>query len=152
MTKQKLIIEQLDKKLLKFSNLKNLEIPSVGWIRAIRTALKMSLKQLGNKINITAQSVKEIEEREKNGTVSIKVLRQVGKALNMKFVYGFIPENKTLNKMIEEKAKILAEEIVKRTSISMKLEDQENQPERIKKAIEEKTKSLIEEMPKQLWN
>ena len=152
MNKQRLIIEQLDKKLSKFENLSSIDIPSVGWIKAIRTALRMSLRQLGDKINITAQSVKEIEEREKNGTVSIKILRQVGEALDMKFVYGFIPKNETLNKMIEKKAKILAEQIVKRTSVSMKLEDQENQPERIKKAIEDKTKAIIEELPKQLWN
>ena len=152
MIKQKLIIEQLDKKIIKFSELNNIEIPSTGWIKAIRTALKMSLRQLGIKMNITAQSVKEIEERENNGTVSINVLRQVGQVLQLKFVYGFIPKNKTLKNMIEERAQQLAEEIVERTSISMKLEDQENQPERIKNAIKEKTKTIIDEMPKQLWN
>jgi len=152
MVKQKLIIEQLDKKILKFQKLKDFEIPNIGWIKSIRTALKMSLRQLGDRINITSQSVKEIEEREKNGTVSINVLRQVGQALDMKFVYGFIPKNKTLHKMIEERAKILAEDIVRRTSITMKLEDQENEPERIRKAIQEKTKSIVETMPKQLWN
>ena len=152
MIKQKLIIEQLDKKIIKFSELNNIEIPSTGWTKAIRTALKMSLRQLGIKMNITAQSVKEIEEREKNGTVSINVLRQVGQVLQLKFVYGFIPKNKTLKNMIEERAQQLAEEIVERTSISMKLEDQENQPERIKNAIKEKTKTIIDEMPKQLWN
>ena len=125
MIKQKLIIEQLDKKIIKFSELNNIEIPSTGWTKAIRTALKMSLRQLGIKMNITAQSVKEIEEREKNGTVSINVLRQVGQVLQLKFVYGFIPKNKTLKNMIEERAQQLAEEIVERTSISMKLEDQE---------------------------
>jgi len=34
----------------------------------------------------------------------------------------------------------------------MKLEDQENSPERIKKAIEERTKEIIEEMPKMIWD
>lgn len=152
MIKQKLIIEQLDKKIIKFSELDKIDIPSTGWILAIRTALRMSLRQLGNKMNITAQSVKEIEEREINGTVSINVLKQVGQALNMKLVYGFIPENKTLNNMIEEQAQILAREIVNRTSISMKLEDQENQPERIEQAIKDKTKIIADEMPKKLWD
>lgn len=152
MTKQKLIIEQLDKKLIKFSETDEIIIPSKGWIYAIRIALRMSLRQLGNRMKITAQSVKEIETREMSGSVSINVLRQVGKALNMKFVYGYIPNKKTLSKMIEERAMQIAKEIVQRTSTSMKLEDQENLPERIDKAIKERAQIIKDEMPKYLWD
>jgi predicted DNA-binding mobile mystery protein A len=152
MKKQQLIIEQLDKKIIEFYKLREIQIPSEGWILSIRKALKMSLRQLGKRMNITAQSVKEIESREKNGTVSINVLKQVGKALNMKFIYGYIPKSKTLDKMIEEKANKLAEEIVLRTSTHMMLEDQENAPERIKKSIKEKSKEIKEEIPRYLWD
>ncbi len=152
MNKQKLIIEQLDRKLLKLSDLKDVIIPENGWIYSIRTALRMSLRQLGKKLNITPQSVKEIEEREKAGTISLKVLRQVGRALNMKFVYGFIPANKTLNKMIEERALEVATEIVLRTSANMRLENQENTPDRIRTAINEKAQEIKQEIPKYLWD
>ena len=152
MNKQKLIIEQLDKKLIKFGKADEIVIPSKGWIYAIRTALRMSLRQLGNRMKITAQSVKEIETREMNGSVSINVLKQVGKALNMKFVYGYIPNKKVLSKMIEERAIQIAKEIVLRTSTSMKLEDQENLPERIDKAIKERAQIIKDEMPKYLWD
>lgn len=152
MKKQKLIIEQLDRKLLKFSKLEEITIPPSGWVYSIRTALRMSLRQLGKKLNITPQSVKEIEEREKSGTISLKVLRQVGQSLNMKLVYGFIPKNKTLDKMIEERAFEAAKEIVSRTSANMRLEDQENSPDRILAAINEKAQELKQEMPKYLWD
>ncbi len=152
MNKHKLIIEQLDRKLLKLSELEELTIPPNGWIYSIRTALRMSLRQLGKKLNITPQSVKEIEEREKAGAISLKVLRQVGRVLNMRFVYGFIPANKTLNKMIEERALEVAKEIVSRTSANMRLENQENTPERIRMAIKEKAQELKQEMPKYLWD
>jgi predicted DNA-binding mobile mystery protein A len=95
---------------------------------------------------ITPQSVKEIEEREKNGTVSLKVLRQFAKALDLKLIYGFIPADGSLAKIIEKRAYELAMEIVNRTSVSMKLEEQENDPKRIKKAISEKTQDLIREI------
>lgn len=152
MNKQKLILEQLDKKIIKLNELVNITIPPNGWISSIRTGIRMSLRQLAERLNIKAQSVKEIEEREQSGSVSIKVLRQAGEALNMKLVYGFIPQSGTLEKMIEDRAKELAKEIVLRTSNTMQLEDQENTEERIEKAIQEKTEEIIQKMPRYLWN
>jgi predicted DNA-binding mobile mystery protein A len=152
MKRQRLILEQTDKKIFFLKKVDGLVIPSMGWVYSIRQALGMSLRQLGNKLNITPQSVKEIEEREKNGTVSLKVLNQFGKALNLKLVYGFIPITGSLEEMIEKRAYDLATEIVNRTSISMKLEDQENNPKRVQKAIKEKAEELKLEMPKYLWD
>ena len=152
MDKQKLILEQIDRKILQLKKIEDLTIPPSGWIYAIRQALGMSLRQLGNKIGITPQSVKEIEVREKNGTISLNVLRQFGKSLDLKLVYGFIPKHGSLEKIIEKRAEEIAREIVNRTSTSMKLEDQENNPKRIKKAIIDKTNEIKLEMPKYLWD
>ena len=112
----------------------------------------MSLRQLGLRMDITPQSVKEMEDREKNGTISLNVLREFGKSMDMKLVYGFIPKQKSLEKLVEERAVRLAEEIVKRTSTNMELEDQKLGSELIKKAIKEKAVELKQEMPKFLWD
>jgi predicted DNA-binding mobile mystery protein A len=152
MDKQKLILEQIDRKILQLKKIEDLTIPASGWIYAIRQALGMSLRQLGNKMGITPQSVKEIEVREKNGTISLNVLRQFGKSLDLKLVYGYIPKHDSLEMIIETRAEEIAREIVNRTSTSMKLEDQENNPKRIKKAISDKTKEIKLEMPKYLWD
>lgn len=152
MKAQKLILNQVDHNISVLRKSQNLIIPHSGWVFSIRKALNMSLRQLGNKMNITPQSMKEIEEREKNGTVSIKVLKQTANALNMKFIYGFIPEHKSLENMIQEKAYNIAKEIVLRTSTNMKLEDQENSEIRLKKAINEKTEEIVFKMPRYLWD
>jgi predicted DNA-binding mobile mystery protein A len=152
MDKQKLILEQVDRKILQLKKIEDLAIPASGWIYAIRQAFGMSLRQLGNKMGITPQSVKEIEVREKNGTISINVLKQFGKALDLKLVYGYIPKQASLEMIIERRAEEIAREIVNRTSASMILEDQENNPKRIKKAISDKTKEIKQEMPKYLWD
>ncbi|MBT3683139.1 MAG: mobile mystery protein A [Candidatus Marinimicrobia bacterium] len=152
MDKQRLIIDQLDRKFEKLKQLDDLVIPPSGWIHSIRTALKMSLRQLGNNLGITAQSVKEMEEREKNYSITLKGLREVGYAMNMKFFYGFIPDNTTLSDMIEQRALKIAREIVLRTSISMKLENQENLPEQIQISIDEKKDELIRKQPRYLWD
>ena len=64
-----LLIEQMDKKLQKFVVIKEIQIPPKGWINAIRVSLNMSLKQLGKRIGITSQSVREIESREADITL-----------------------------------------------------------------------------------
>ena len=152
MKKQKLIMEQLDRKIVRYKGLEEIVVPPNGWIYSIRQAINMSLRQLGNRLSITPQSVKEIEEREKNRTVSLKVLQQVASALNMNFVYGFIPKDYSLEKMIEKRANELATQIVQRTSINMSLEDQRNSDERIKRAIMDKTEEIKNEMPKYIWD
>jgi predicted DNA-binding mobile mystery protein A len=152
MNKQKLILEQVDRKILKLKKIEDLTIPSTGWVYTIRQALGMSLRHLGKRMGITAQSVREIEEREKNETISLKVLRQFGQSLDLKLVYGFVPKNESLEAIIDKRAEELAKEIVMRTSISMKLEDQEINPKRLQKAIKEKAIEIKNEMPKYLWD
>ena len=151
MKKQKLILEQVDRRMREVRLLDSTVLPNEGWIYSIRNALGMSLRQLGKRMNITAQSVKEIEIREKKGTVSLAVLRQVGACLDMKLVYCFIPKAGSLEQLIENRATELATEIVRRTSASMILEDQENTETRLRKSILEKTAEIKQEMPKYLW-
>ena len=152
MRSKKLQIEQLSKKLNPYKSADKVIRPSVGWVKTIRTSIGMSLEQLGNKLGITRQSTQSLEKREVDGSITIKALEQAAKALDMKFVYGFVPIEGSVEKLIEKNAKRLATEIVMRTSGNMKLEDQENSPKRIKNAIEERTKEIMEEMPKILWD
>ena len=77
---------------------------------------------------------------------------EVGEALNLKLVYGFIPLDGSLEKIIEKRAVALAEKIVMKTSHNMALEDQKNSPERLKQAIKERAQKIIEESPKYLWD
>ena len=151
-TKQQLVLDQTDKKLVLFQPLKTVVIPPKGWVNTMRTALKMSLRQLGNRMNFSAQNMKQIEEREVNGTISINSLRDVANAMDMQLVYGFVSKHESLEQMIEKRAKELATEIVMRTNNTMTLEDQQNSSERIEKAIAQKTNEIKSEMPKYLWD
>ena len=149
---KKLIIEQLDKKIEKISVLDESIIPSAGWIKTIRTALNMTLAQLAKRLGKTPPTVKELEDREANRTITLKKLMEVGEALDLKLVYGFIPKEGSLEKMIEKRAMEIAENIVKKTSHNMALEDQQNSEERLQQAIKERTLIIKEETPKYLWD
>jgi predicted DNA-binding mobile mystery protein A len=152
MGKKSLQVQQLNSKMLAFASLQKVAPPPTGWIKAIRTAIGMSMLQLGKKLSITKQSVQDIERREKDGSVTIKALREAARALDMQLVYGFVPNDGSLEVLIDRKAKELATQIVLRTSNSMKLEDQENSKQRIEKAIQERTITVKNEMPKTLWD
>ncbi len=148
----KLTLEQIDKKIKQISSLSKLPLPAEGWIYNIRQALGISLKQLGNKMHITPAGVKEMEKRESNDSITIKSLKDFAASLDLKFVYGFIPIDGSLEKMIEKRALEIAQQIVLKTSHTMALEDQQNNTARIKKAIKDRAQQIKNEMPKYLWD
>ena len=147
-----LMIEQLDKKMSAFYDPEVTDVPQRGWIYTIRKAFNMTRKQLAHRMRIKPQSLMGLEEREKLGTITLKSLRQMAAALDMKLVYGFVPNDGSLQLMIEKRAAQLAREIVGRTHNTMILEDQKVSDERIKKNLEEKTEELVNTIPSYLWD
>jgi predicted DNA-binding mobile mystery protein A len=149
---RKILIEQLDKKLSFFKKVQSNVVPTTGWINNIRVSLNMSLEQLGNKLGMSKQGVKKIEEREASGTITINSLKEVAEALNMTFIYGFAPKDENLQQLLDKKANILAKKIVQRTNKHMILENQGNSDQTIKDAIVDLKNELKREMHKSLWD
>ena len=143
---------QLDKKIRNFNRISSINIPSGSWVFSLRNALGLSLSQLAKKMNISAQSVKEIEEREKEGRITLKILKDIANALELKFVYGFSAPNSSLEKILKNQADKVAREIVERTDKNMKLEDQGNSKNRLNKAIKERARTLVDNQDKCLWD
>lgn len=152
MSKKSLQLQQLNSKMLCFASLKQVAMPPTGWIKAIRTAIGMSMQQLGNKLNVSKQGVMDIEKREKDGSITIKSLREIARAMDMQLVYGFVPNDGSLDALIEKRATELATQIVMRTANTMKLEDQANSKKRLETAIRERAAAIKNELPKILWD
>ena len=60
----------------------------------LRKRHRLSLKALAEKLNISSQAVHQIQEREKEGTVAIKLLENIAEVLGYKFEYRFYPKEK----------------------------------------------------------
>ena len=150
--KRKLLIEQLDQKLKPFQKTGMALVPNKGWINTIRTTLNMTMAQLGTKLKITRQGVKKIEEREAKGTISINSLKEVGEALDLKLVYGFVPKDGTIDNLISAKAEKLARKIVLRTHQNMRLEDQGIGDKKITESIRDLANEIKREVRKSLWD
>ena len=150
MKTQELILIQTDKRIGKIAKIKD-DSPPNGWIYAIRMALGMSMRQLGKLVEITPQGIKDIETREKNGNITLASLEQIGKKLNMKLVYGFVPLDGSLQKMIDKRAFEIATTIVARTASTMKLEDQAVSQKMLNKSIKAKAQEIKQKNLKLLW-
>lgn len=149
---QDLIIEQLDNKIYKLKWYAKNPVPGSGWINAIRVGLNMTLKQLGKKLGVSTQGAKAIETREMEQALTLGKMEEIATALDMKFVYGFVPNAGSLKKHIEKRAKELATDIVMQTSGNMSLENQKVDEKRLRNAIKERTKHLVYTLPKHLWD
>jgi len=152
MRNNKLQFQQLNEKILQLAGMQHVIVPPIGWIKAIRNGIGMSMEQLGKKLSITKQGVMDIEKREMEGAITIKAMQEIAKAMDTKFVYGFVPNAGSLEQMIETRALEIAKTIVQRTSTTMKLEDQVNSKERIENAIKERATEIINKTPKILWD
>ncbi|MGB5942463.1 MAG: mobile mystery protein A [Leeuwenhoekiella sp.] len=152
MRNNKLLVDQLDLKLLPFSKTSSIKVPERGWIHTIRTALNMTMAQLGNKLNITRQGVKRLEDSEAEGGVTLSSLKNVAQALDLQLVYALVPKNGTIDELIQTRAEKLATKIVLRTNQNMKLEDQGIGDDKITKSIKNLAEEIKREMRKSLWD
>jgi predicted DNA-binding mobile mystery protein A len=146
---KKLQIVQIDEQLRCFKDAVN--VPNKGWINTIRTSLSMTASQLAEKLKTSPQAILALEKREEDGKITIRKLKEMGAAMELKLVYGFVHEE-TLEKMIEKKAIQLATKIVMRTSLHMELEDQKISDKKLKKAIKDRAEEIIRNLPKNLWD
>ena len=150
--KKSLLITQLDQKLHPFVAIAKATNPTRGWLQTIRTSLNMTMEQLGNKLSITKQGIKKLEESEAKGSVSINTLKEVANALDMQLVYGFAPKSGSVKQLIHNKAEKLATKIVLRTHQNMQLENQAITDAKIKQAVADLTEELSKELKKTLWD
>lgn len=147
----KLYLEQIDRKIKAFSGVLPDSKPMGGWIEAVRKAIGMNMRQLATKMNKTPQAIKQIQEREKAGTITLNSLEETAAAMNMRLVYAIVPmETSSLSELIQQQAEKMAKEIVIRANKTMSLEDQKISEKRIKNSIKEISAELTEN-PEKLW-
>ena len=118
--------------------------PSGGWIRAIRTAIGMSARQLAQRMGVSQQALSRLEGKEANDAVTLKSLRRAAEAMNCKVVYALVPEDGSLQDLIEEQALKKAQELVAAVDHTMMLEAQGVGD------VKEKTRQVASEMAENL--
>lgn len=140
---------QLDKRLATLRKA-NLSAPASGWIRTIRTALGMSATQLAKRLEVTPQTVKDYEDAEEAGTISVATLKKIAEALGCEPHILLVPRE-SLKEMIQKQARKAATKIVNQADTQMKLEAHGTGKSFKKKQIQELAEEIARNMSRELW-
>jgi predicted DNA-binding mobile mystery protein A len=142
---------QLDATLARFGEVKSLQFPPKGWIRAVREALGMSGKQLAVRLQVSQPRVFKLEQGEPSGALTLKTMRQVAEALDCIFVYALVPRS-TLEETVRTQARAVAGERLQRVSHTMLLEAQGLSTQEQQASLDDAIDELARETPKDLWD
>lgn len=143
--------KQLDKHFLQLVELKMIQRPMRGWVRAIRDALNMSGLQLSKRLSMSKQGVGELEKSEVAGSISIKTMQKAAEALDCVFVYALVPRE-SLSAIVEKQARKVVEKQQAYISHSMMLEDQMPPEEDRQASFDDAVAELVRTSPKTLWD
>lgn len=97
--------------------------PRSGWIRAIRTALGMTLEQLASRLQLDRSSVLKLEASERGRRMQLDTLSRVAEALDCELHYVLMPRV-PLEQRVRERRSALARARLERTVHTMALENQ----------------------------
>jgi predicted DNA-binding mobile mystery protein A len=142
---------QLADALKSYPSPQNAVPPRSGWVRAIREALGMTQAQLGARMNISRQSVQDLEQAEAERRITLDSLDRLAQAMDCRVVYSLVPEHGSLDDVRTRRAQALAKALLKQTDHTMKLEAQglsENELERQRKTLAD---ALLRDKPSKLW-
>ena len=148
---KKTICQQIDKKLTPLKEFASLAAPDQGWIKTIREALGLSARQLGKRAGLDQSRISRLETAEKEGNLKLSSLQKIAQGMNMKFVYGFVPDD-SLESMVRARAKQIALDRLKRLNNTMRLEQQALPEEEEKKVLEDMIEKILIEWPKDFWD
>jgi len=98
-------------------------MPPRGWVRAIRDALGMTVRQLAGRMGKSHSTIIALEQGEVAGTVTLAGLRKAAEALDCTLHYVLIP-NRPLAALVQEQARQKAQAQLSRVNHTMRLEDQ----------------------------
>lgn len=103
--------------------------PHSGWIKAIRTALGMSQRDLAARLGVSDAAVHKLERSEQEARISIGKLAEVAAALDCTVIYAVVP-NSSLEDTVQRQARRVAAVRLGYVATTMSLEDQSVAPDR----------------------
>jgi predicted DNA-binding mobile mystery protein A len=143
--------KSLDKKLNSLRNSDSFRRPSRGWIRAIRDALGMTTAQLGRRIGVSQPRAVQIEQAERDGSITLESLTRAARALDCQLVYALVPHD-SLEARVRDRARVLAKNRLRTVRHHMALEDQRVGDEDERDQLERMIDKLLNAPGSKLWD
>lgn len=121
---QKLRRDQIARYLQLFERARDTVRPRRGWLRTIRKAAGMTLREVARGIASTPQLVALLEKSEAADTITLAKLKSVAGAMDCRLVYAILPNRGTIHDLREARARQKATERVLAVEQTMALENQ----------------------------
>src|ERR1700675_3227910 len=138
---RELRLNQLDRSLEPFVGSHSVSRPQRGWLRAVREALGITIREIARKMRKTPQTVASFEKSEAADRITLQTLRHYAEAMDCELVYAIVPKNGSLKQLVETRIRAKAERDVRAVEQTMALEDQATHG--IQDKIERETKRML---------
>lgn len=146
---QDLPLKHLDEQLTPWRALPYLR-PRAGWLRAIREALGMTVRQFAKTAGVAPSTAQAAERAEAKGDISISTLARYAEALGCEVRYVLVPRQ-PLQQLVEQRAEAIARAEIAAVHHSMALEDQATSQEQVERQVAELRRKLLEGPRSRLW-
>jgi predicted DNA-binding mobile mystery protein A len=144
-------LKQVEELLQPLRRLARAQAPRGGWVRAIREALGMPAAHLAARINVTRQTIRDLEHSEATGKITLESLNRLAAALGCRVIYALVPE-KPLDEIQRARAREIADSLMKPVAHSMKLEAQSVSEREEQRQKDQIVRKLLEGDPRKLWD
>ena len=121
---RRLRLGQLERALTPFLAAKETTRPQKGWIRAIREATGITVREMAKRLRKAPSVAAHLEGSEAEYRITLGRLREAADALGCQLVYALVPKSGSLQELGEQRARTKAAENVRAVEHSMALEDQ----------------------------
>lgn len=111
----------------------------------------MSASHLAARVGVSRQTVEDFERNEASGKITLDSLNRLARAMNCRVVYALVPE-KPLADLQRDRARAVAEAMLKPVSHSMGLEAQSLSAKEEQRQLRRLMDKLLQGNPKKLWN
>jgi predicted DNA-binding mobile mystery protein A len=134
-------LRQLERTLRPFLEARQIARPQKGWIRAIREASGMTLRELASGMKSSLSLAAQFEKSEAEYRITLNSLRQAADALGCDLVYALVPKQGTLYDLAKRRATEEATADVLAVEHTMALENQAVGG--VKKKIQEEASRML---------
>ncbi|MGB2817997.1 MAG: mobile mystery protein A [Burkholderiaceae bacterium] len=147
----RLMLDQMDRILREAAATPLPAPPRGGWLKAVRTALGVSTRQLAARLGVTHSAVVQSEAAEASGAISMRQLRQLADALGCDLRYVLVPRT-PLAAQVDARAEGKARERVASLAHSMALEAQRPDGDFLERQVAEAKDELLRGRRSRLWD
>jgi predicted DNA-binding mobile mystery protein A len=121
---RRLRLAQLQRALTPFLAARETARPQKGWIRAIREATGITVRELAKRLGKAPSVAAHLEGSEAEYRITLGSLRDAADALGCQLVYALVPKSGSIQQLAEERTRTKAAENVRAVEHSMALEGQ----------------------------